>query len=143
MNGETTSGLIVRTGAVALVVSLIANLALYAIVGLLGIDLVQGDPAGGDDLVPITAINVIFASVVGGVVGTAIALLVGRFVGRARAVFIVIGAIGFVVSMGGPLTIPDSPTDNLVVLTIMHIIAAVIVVGLLARVLPARRGAAS
>lgn len=143
MRGETTSGLILRTGAVALVVSLIANLALFVIVGLIGIDLVQGDPAGGDELVPITAVNVIFASIVGGVVGTALALLVGRFVGRARTVFIVIGAIGFIVSMGGPFTIPDSPTDNLVVLTIMHVVAAVIIVGLLARVLPDGRAPSS
>jgi len=135
MDGVGTSNAVIRVGIGATVIALIANLALYLITRLVGVDLVQNGPSGGEALVPISWTDVIIATLVGGILGTAIALLLNRFVARARTVFIVIGALGFLVSMVGPVMIVDSPPSNIIFLTFMHIITAGAVVGLISRVL--------
>jgi hypothetical protein len=80
---------------------------------------------------PITFPMVVAMSAVGAVAGTLVYALVGRFARRPVRAFRVVSVLALVLSFAGPLTIPGAPPGMVVALLVMHIIAAVIVVGLL------------
>ncbi len=121
-------GRLVPAGALALVLAAAANAVVYLVASSLGA-MPQNVDANGQG--PITLSVVAAMSAVGAVAGTLVYALVGRFARRPVRAFRVVSVLALVLSFAGPLTIPGAPAGMVVALLVMHIIAAVIVVGLL------------
>jgi ABC-type Na+ efflux pump permease subunit len=121
-------GRLVPAGALALVVAVAANSVVYLVASSLGA-MPQDVDANGQG--PITFPMVVAMSAVGAVVGTLVYALVGRFVRRPVRVFRLVSALALVLSFVGPLTIPGAPAAMVAALLVMHVVTAVIVVGLL------------
>jgi hypothetical protein len=121
-------GRLVPAGALALVVAAAANAVVYLVASFFGA-MPQDIDANGQG--PITLPMVVAMSAVGAVVGTLVYALVGRFVRRPVRVFRLVSALVLVLSFVGPFTIPGAPAAMVGALLLMHIIAAVAVVGLL------------
>lgn len=123
-----------RAGAVGL--GVLGALVVWGIAELLGFDVRQPAFAVGAPASPMTAVPVVVASAVGGLVAWLVLALLERSVRHARRAWLVIATVGLVASFGGPLSgYAVSPADR-VVLLLMHLVVGVIVIGLLARTLP-------
>ncbi len=121
-------GRLVPTGALALVVAAAANAIVYLVASSLGA-MPQDVDANGQG--PITLPMVVVMSAVGAVAGTLVYALVGRLARRPVRAFRLVALIALVLSLAGPLTIPGAPAAMVAALLMMHIVAAVAVVGLL------------
>ena len=121
-------GRLVPAGALALVLAIAANSVVYLVASSLGA-MPQDVDANGQG--PITLPMVVAMSAVGAVVGTLVYAVVGRFARRPVRVFRLVSALALVLSFVGPFTIPGAPAAMVGALLLMHIIAAVTVVGLL------------
>ena len=121
-------GRLVPAGALALVVAAAANAVVYLVASSLGA-VPQDVDANGQG--PITLPMVVAMSAAGAVAGTLVYALVGRFVRRPVRVFRLVSALALVLSFVGPLTIPGAPAAMVGALLLMHVVAAVTVVGLL------------
>ena len=121
-------GRLVPAGALALVLAAAANAVVYLVASSLGA-MPQDVDANGQG--PIKLPMVVATSAAGAVVGTLVYALVGRFVRRPVRVFRLVSALALVLSFVGPLTIPGAPAAMVAALLVMHVVTAVIVVGLL------------
>ena len=127
-NRHVVWGRLVPAGALALVLAAVANVVVYLVASSLGA-MPQDVDANGQG--PITLPMVVAMSVAGAVAGTLVYALIGRFVRRPVRVFRLVSALALVLSFVGPFTIPGAPAVMVGALLLMHMIAAVIVVGLL------------
>jgi uncharacterized protein DUF6069 len=121
-------GRLVPAGALALVLAAAANAVVYLVASSLGA-MPQDVDANGQG--PITLPMVVVMSAVGAVAGTLVYALVGRLARRPVRAFRLVALIALVLSLAGPLTIPGAPAAMVAALLMMHIVAAVAVVGLL------------
>ena len=121
-------GRLVPAGALALVLAAVANVVVYLVASSLGA-MPQDVDANGQG--PITFPMVVAMSAVGAVAGTLVYALIGRFVRRPVRVFRLVSALALVLSFVGPFTIPSAPAAMVGALLLMHVVAAVAVVGLL------------
>ena len=121
-------GRLVPAGALALVLATAANALVYLVASSLGA-MPQNVDANGQG--PITLPMVVAMSAVGAVAGTLVYALVGRLARRPVRAFHLVALIALVLSLAGPLTIPGAPAAMVAALLMMHIFAAVAVVGLL------------
>ena len=127
-NRHVVWGRLVPAGALALVLAAVANVVVYLVASSLGA-MPQDVDANGQG--PITLPMVVAMSVAGAVAGTLVYALIGRFLRRPVRVFRLVSALALVLSFVGPFTIPGAPAAMVGALLLMHIIAAVTVVGLL------------
>ena len=119
---------LVPAGALALVLAASANALVYLVASSLGA-MPQDVDANGQG--PITLPMVVAMSALGTIGGTLVYAILGRFARRPVPVFRVVSALALVLSFAGPFTIPGAPAAMVWALSLMHIIAAVTVVGLL------------
>lgn len=124
---------LVRAGALAAFAAAIANLALFAAArGIFGLELEVAVAPDSELLAPLAAIKIITASVVPALVATALLALIARFVARPMRVFVPLAVVVLVLSMAGPTSIPVDGPGTTLVLGLMHVVAAVATVGVLA-----------
>jgi hypothetical protein len=71
----------------------------------------------------------------GGVAGTALAVACRRWTSRARASFVALAMLGLIASFALPIT-SDAGTATKVVLSISHVVVAIVIVPALASALP-------
>ena len=119
-------GRLVPAGALALVLAAAANAVVYLVASSLGA-MPQDVDANGQG--PITLPMVAATSAAGAVAGTLVYALIGRFARRPVRVFRAVSALALVLSFAGPMTIPGAPPAMVAALLLMHVVAAIAVVG--------------
>ena len=108
----------------------IANLVIFAISSnLFGVNFMVAPP-GSTELIPLPMGMVIAATVVPAVVATIFFALIGRFVPRPILAFRILSGVVLLLSFGSPLSLPVGIAVK-VILSLMHVVAAVSIVGLL------------
>ena len=78
---------------------------------------------------PVTAMTVIFSSVLAVIVATLFYAVLRRRARRPERTFLIAGTVLLVVSLAMPFSIPDVPMKMAVTLALMHITTAVIALG--------------
>jgi hypothetical protein len=118
-------------GPVAAVTAAIANLVVFLIVqNLLEITLIGPAGPGSTEMAPLPAIAVIIASIVPAVAATLLLAVLGKFLARPIQTFWIISIVFLILSFAPPLGLPvDAATK--VVMGLMHVVAAIAIVGVL------------
>jgi hypothetical protein len=120
-------GRIPLAGLLGAALAIVGNLILFYIAsGLLGLQMALPMPPD-NALMPLPAIAVIMSTLMGAIGGSILLAILGRFAPRPITIFLAISVIFTLISFGGPLSLPVE-TSTMVVLSIMHIIAAVAIV---------------
>lgn len=120
-----------RAALVAGVISLAANLAVWGIASLAGVDIRVPESPGAEDYSALGALPLIFATVLSTVLAAVALRLLERFTSRAVPVFVILGAVLTLLSLGSPLSLTGGAGPK-VALSVMHLVTGVVVVGLLA-----------
>jgi Family of unknown function (DUF6069) len=129
-------GRLLWAGPLAAVAAAVANAIVYFVASALGAMpqdvLVEGSG-------PITLEPVVFASVIGAV-GAVVVFAIVALLARRRPIqtFNIVAALALVLSFYTPFTIPDAPVAMVVALLLMHMVAAVVIVGVLTSLIRAR-----
>lgn len=118
---------------VAAVAAAVGNLLLFFVAGAAlanPLEIQMGGP--GSPVVPLSATPIILTSTIPAFVAAGFLALLGRFTRRPFLIFQVVAVVFLVLSLGGPLSLPVA-TSTKVVLSLMHVIAAAAIVGVLSR----------
>ena len=116
-------------GPVAAVVAAMANLIVFIIVkNLLGIPLMGPSGPGSTEMAPLPAVAVIIASIVPAIAATILLAVLSKFLARPIRVFWIISVVFLLISFASPLGLPVDVATK-VTLELMHIVAAVAIVG--------------
>lgn len=128
---SVSAGALFGAGLLGGVATAVANLALFFGSGAAGVSLEGVFPPGQ----PAAALSaVLIASIVPAIPGALLALLLVKFARQQAAlVFAVISAVFTVLSFGGPANVQGLSTGGLVVMELMHVVAAVGIGGALWR----------
>lgn len=121
-------GRLVPVGLLAALGAAVANAVVYLVAAAAGA-MPQEIVVNGQG--PITLPVVAAFSAQGAVAATIVYALVGRFAHRPVHVFRVIAAVVLVLSLVPPFTITGAPISMILALELMHVVAAVVIVGLL------------
>lgn len=121
-------GRLIPVGLLAAIVAVGANAAVYFVAAGAGA-MPQDVLANGR--YPVTLAPVAIMSAFGAVAGSLLYALVGRFVRRPVRVFRAAALVALLISFVWPFTLPGAPISMIVVLCLMHVLAAAVVVGLL------------
>jgi len=112
----------------AAVAAAVANAVVYFIASALGAmpqDFVVQDSG------PITLAPVVLSSVIGAAGAAVVFTVVALLSRRPIRTFRIVAAVVLVLSFATPLTIPEAPLSMILTLEFMHVVAAVIITGLL------------
>ena len=115
-------------GPLAAVSAAVANAVVYFVASALGTmpeDFVVQDSG------PITLAPVVFSSLIGAAGATLVFVVVALLTRRPIRTFRVVAAVVLVVSFATPLTIPGASLLLILTLELMHVVAAVIITGML------------
>ena len=80
---------------------------------------------------PVTLVPVVISSFVPAVLGAGLLALLGRFAGRPVRTFRIIAGVAVLSSFATPITLPGAPVAMMAALILMHVVAAVVIVGVL------------
>lgn len=137
VQGERVAfGRLLWAGPLAAVSAAVANAVVYFVASALGAMprdvVVEGSG-------PITLEPVIFASVIGAV-GAVVVFAIVSLLARRRPIwaFSIVAAVALVLSFYTPFTIPGAPVAMVATLLLMHVVAAVVIVGVLTTLARAR-----
>ncbi len=115
-------------GPLAAVSAVVANAVVYFVASALGTKpqdfVVQGSG-------PITLAPIVFSSFIGAVGATMVFTVVALLARRPIRTFHIVAAVVLVLSFATPLTIPGAPLSMILTLELMHVVAAVIITGML------------
>ena len=115
-------------GPLAAISAAVANAAVYFVASALGAMpqdfVVQGSG-------PITLAPVVFSSLIGAAGATLVSTVVALLSRRPIRTFRVVALVVLVLSFATPLTIPGAPLSMILTLELMHVVAAVVIVGVL------------
>jgi Family of unknown function (DUF6069) len=126
-----------RIGLTAASVASAANVVVYVVARAAGVPL-ELTEVFADDFERIPASSFVLATLLeGGVTATAVAAICRKWASRPRASFVALAVIGTIASLGLPIA-SDGTTATVVVLSISHIVAALVIVPALALALPPR-----
>jgi Family of unknown function (DUF6069) len=137
VQGERVAlGRLLWVGPLAAVLAAVANTVVYFVaygLGAMPRDVVV-EGSG-----PVTLGPVVFASVVGAVAAVVV-LAVVALLARRRPIWVfrIVAAVALVLSFYTPFTIPGAPVAMVTTLLLMHVVAAVVVVGVLTTLARAR-----
>lgn len=115
-------GAVLRAGLIATAAALGINAVLYFVGSLFGwFPETVLTPMGE----PLTIVNIVLLTAIGGVAGTLVYLLLSRFLAKTRAdtVFMVLAVLVIVAMAITPLQLPGAPVMMIVMLEIMHLVA--------------------
>lgn len=123
----------VRAGLIGTVAAVVAVIVVFLIADAASGPL-RVTPPGGDAVEDLAIGQAIVATLVGGVVGTGLAALLRRF-GRSATAFLAVCVVGLALYAIAPFTAAEE-TATAIWLNVMHLAAAVPIVGLLVREFP-------
>ena len=115
-------------GPLAAVSAAIANAVVYFVASALG-TMPQDFVVAGSG--PITLAPVVFSSLIGAAGATLALAVVALLAQRPIRTFRIVAAVVLVLSFATPLTIPGAPLSIILTLELMHVVAAVIITGML------------
>jgi len=119
------------TALVAGIAAALVNLLVYFVVtSVFGYSLEIATPGG--PAMPLTPLPIIITSFIPAIGAAVLLALLNRFVSRPFPIFLVVAVIFFLLSLGGPLSLPIAAT-NKAILILMHTLAALVIVGSLRR----------
>jgi hypothetical protein len=114
---------------IAAAVAVVANLVIFFLAGaFVPLEVQAGGP--GSPVMPLTAVPVIVTSALPAFGAAVLLALLGRFLSRPHLIFMIIAIVFLLLSFGGPLSLQVN-TGSKVVLSLMHVVAAVAIVGVL------------
>lgn len=117
------AGRIFKAGLTGGAIAAVLNLALYGAARLAGVDFtIQRTAEEAAQAIPAIAPGI--SSFVPSLLASLVALGLARLVKKPAPVFIGVAAVLLVVSMGPPLTLFAASTGARVVLSVMHVVAA-------------------
>lgn len=125
---RVTWGRLVLVALLAAVAAAAANAVVYLVAASVGA-MPQDIVVNGQG--PITLPIVAAMSAQGAVAGAVVYALISRFARRPVRVFHVVAAVVLVLSLVPPFTITGAPSSMILALELMHVVAAVVIVGLL------------
>lgn len=126
-----------RVGLVAALVAAAASVIVYAVARVAGVPM-ELTEVFEDEYERMPVINMAFGALLeGGVAGTALAAACRRWTRHPRSSFVALAMIGLLASFLLPI-VSDATTATKVVLSISHIVVAIIIVPALALALPRR-----
>jgi hypothetical protein len=129
VRGERVAwGRLVLVALLAAVVVAIANAIVYLVAATAGA-MPQDIVVNGQG--PITLPVVAAMSAQGAVAAAVVYALISRFARRPVRIFRAVAVVVLVLSFVMPLTIPSAPISMILALELMHVVAAVVIVGLL------------
>lgn len=134
---DTTIGRLVRAASMATVMAIVLVTIVLLFARAFSGDLLVDTP-GSDELQEITVGAAMFSTVLGGIVGAAIAATVWRFARRPRLTFLAVTIVLSILYSIVPFRAADDSAAALW-LVVMHVVVAVPVIGALTRELPAER----
>ena len=115
-------------GPLAAISAAVANAVVYFVASALGAmpqDFVVQDSG------PITIAPVVFSSLIGAAGAILVFAVVALLSRRPIRTFRILAAAALVLSFATPLTIPGAPLAMILTLELMHVVAAVVIVGIL------------
>ena len=115
-------------GPLAAVSAAIANAVVYFVASALGA-MPQDFVVEGSG--PITLAPVVFSSLIGAAGATVVFTVVALLAQWPIRTFRIVAAVVLVLSFATPLTIPGAPLSMILTLELMHVVAAVIITGML------------
>jgi len=117
-------------GPLAAAATAVANLIVFAIEkNLFGLELIMPLQPGAAP-VPLPVTPVIITSAIPAIAATILFAILGRFAPRPALIFQIISVIFLIVSFGAPLTLPVD-TATKIALSVMHVVAWAVIVGVL------------
>ena len=131
--GERVAGFgrLLGYGAVAGVVAAVLNAVVYLVASALGA--IPSDVEVGNTGGPLPLGAVVVFSFVPAILAAGLLALLGRWIRRPIRVFVVLAVVVFVLSLYTPFSIPGAPVAMILALELMHLVAAVVIVGVLTR----------
>ena len=122
-------GRIAVAGLFAAIAAAIANAVVYAIAVSLGAfpDSILIQPAGQ----PMSLGPVIISSAIGAVGATVVFALMNRLLRRPVRSFVILSVVVLVISFITPFTVADASVAFIAALLVMHVVAWVVIVGIL------------
>jgi Family of unknown function (DUF6069) len=137
IQGERVAfGRLLWAGPLAAVAAAVAKAIVYFIASALGA-MPQDVFVEGSG--PITLEPVVFASVIGAV-GAVVVFVVVALLARRRPIqtFNIVAAVALVLSFYTPFTVPEAPVAMVATLLLIHVVAGVVIVGVLTTSVRAR-----
>ena len=127
--GRVAFGRLLWVGPLAAVAAAVADASVYFVASALGA-MPQDVFVEGSG--PITLEPVVFASVIGAV-GAVVVFAIAALLARRRPIqtFNIVAAVALVLSFYTPFTVPEAPVAMVATLLLMHVVAAVVIVGIL------------
>lgn len=109
-----------------------ANILIWLLARALALplDIQMGGPQS--PVVPLTVAPVVIMSAVPALLAAGLLWLLGRFSARPFAIFQIVAVVVLLLSLAGPLSLPVGGVNKLV-LGVMHVVAALTIVGTLRR----------
>lgn len=127
-----------QVGMAAALVAAAASVLVYMVARAVGVPMELSE-VFEDQFARMPVMNMAFAALLeGGIAGTALAVVCRRWTRRPRLSFVALTMIGLIASFALPID-SDATTATKVVLSISHVVVAVIIVPALALALPAQR----
>ena len=124
-----------QVGLAAALVAAAASVVVYAVARAAGVPM-ELTEVFADEFARMSAVNMVWAALLeGGLAGTALAAACRRWASRPRSSFVAFAATGLLASFALPVT-SDASTATKIVLSISHVVVAIIVVPALAAALP-------
>ena len=132
-------GRVLRAGLLVAISAALANVVVFALErNLLGVSFVFPYQGAGSPALPLPVSFVILASTIPAIAAAVLLAILGKLTRRPLRIFTIMGVIFLIVSFGGPLSVPAGPSTKLA-LGVMHVVAAVIIIGGLAVLTQPRR----
>jgi hypothetical protein len=127
-----------QIGSMAALVAAAASVALYGVARAAGVPM-ELTEVFAEEFARMPVMNMAWAALLeGGIAGTALATACRRWAPHPRAWFVTLAMIGLIASFALPV-LSDAGTATKVVLSISHVVVAVIIVPALALALPLLR----
>lgn len=124
-----------QVGVVAALVAAAASIIVYVAARAAGVPM-ELTEVFEDEFARMPVMNMAWAALLeGGLAGTVLAAACRRWTGRPRSYFVVLAMIGLIASFALPIT-SDASTATKVVLSISHVVVAIVIVPALALALP-------
>ncbi len=121
-------------GPLAAIIAAGANLVVYLVAqGLLGVVLLAPAQPGAAEFVPMPATAVIIMSIIPALGATLLLAILSKVVARPIRTFWIIAAVVLLLSFITPFSLPIT-WDAIITLELMHVIAALVIVGILTTV---------
>ena len=136
-SAETVGRRLLPTAGIAIIVS-VALVSIVFLIAQAATDSLMVTPPGGDGVEEIGLGIVLSSAIIGGIVGTFLAWVLGRFATRPRNTFLAICVVGLLMYGIVPFAAAEQ-TATAIWLNVMHLSVAIPIVGGLAMYLPDRR----